>query len=210
MHWSSTPIEVVFSLKRNVAFLIVTLLLFILLFVHFQPAGYHFSQVYLDLPFFYNPAWPWGPLLLGLIGCMIGMGLSNAFMICASVLVFLFISCAFIIITTIYSFLINLTHLIIKDGAQLIVASGQRVLVYDTADGDLIQSLKGTQIFDLLISPQSHNLLLLLWKCRFTSHSHWNFRTQKHCILCSICKRWKKICFWRVFFYLNYNMDIEY
>lgn len=29
------------------------------------------------------------------------------------------------------------------DGTQLIVAAGHRVHVYDTADGDLIQSLKG-------------------------------------------------------------------
>ena len=29
------------------------------------------------------------------------------------------------------------------DGTQLVVAAGQRVLVYDTADGTLIQPLKG-------------------------------------------------------------------
>ena len=29
------------------------------------------------------------------------------------------------------------------DGSQLIVAAGQRVLVYDTADGSLVQPLKG-------------------------------------------------------------------
>ena len=29
------------------------------------------------------------------------------------------------------------------DGSQLVVAAGQRVLVYDTTDGSLIQPLKG-------------------------------------------------------------------
>jgi hypothetical protein len=29
------------------------------------------------------------------------------------------------------------------DGSQLVVAAGQRVLVYDTSDGSLIQPLKG-------------------------------------------------------------------
>ncbi len=29
------------------------------------------------------------------------------------------------------------------DGSQLVVAAGQRVLVYDTADGSLVQPLKG-------------------------------------------------------------------
>ena len=32
------------------------------------------------------------------------------------------------------------------DGTQLIVAAGQRVLVYDTADGSLIQPLKGHKV----------------------------------------------------------------
>ena len=33
------------------------------------------------------------------------------------------------------------------DGSQLVVAAGQRVLVYDTADGTLIQPLKVRKIF---------------------------------------------------------------
>ena len=32
------------------------------------------------------------------------------------------------------------------DGTQLIVAAGQRVLVYDTSDGSLIQPLKGHKV----------------------------------------------------------------
>ena len=32
------------------------------------------------------------------------------------------------------------------DGTQLIVAAGQRVLVYDTSDGSLVQPLKGHKV----------------------------------------------------------------
>lgn len=48
------------------------------------------------------------------------------------------------IIAVLNSFLHSIYDLCFKpDGSQLIVAAGNRVLVYDTTDGALVQPLKG-------------------------------------------------------------------
>lgn len=49
----------------------------------------------------------------------------------------LFVKSSFILNFSIYDLCFH------PDGSQLVVAAGQRVLVYDTSDGSLIQPLKG-------------------------------------------------------------------
>lgn len=51
--------------------------------------------------------------------------------------ILLFVESSFILNFSIYDLCFN------PDGSQLVVAAGQRVLVYDTSDGSLIQPLKG-------------------------------------------------------------------
>ena len=51
--------------------------------------------------------------------------------------ILLFVKSSFILNFSIYDLCFN------PDGSQLVVAAGQRVLVYDTSDGSLIQPLKG-------------------------------------------------------------------
>jgi hypothetical protein len=78
------------------------------------------------------------------------------------------------------------------DGTQLIAAAGNRVHVYDTADGDLIQALKGTASslisnnLCILVYPYLFLSIPLLYQC--VSRSVYNKdRTQRHCVLCGLC-----------------------